>query len=1087
MAGLFDDVAEAAPTAAPSAGKGRPSLFDDVPEAKPSALARAGEVAADVVNSAGAGLIKGAAGLVDLPQNLYGLAEAGAGVVARGLGRAVGLTPNSDLGADTRAGGLIPSPAALPKPGETAIHALEAVTEPLYKPKTLAGEYAGTIAEFVPGAGAAKALEAGAAAGAKTLAKTVAVPAVTSETAGQLTKGTELEPWARGAAGIGAGVGVALAGRPGVAERAFDRSAGKISPEEVGQVQSLVADAKARGVDLTWPEALQQIVGPRRMGDLMRVVEGQGKLQDFFAARPDQIRAAGEAGLDTIAPAATPGQVGEAAQAAARNAVAATPEGQAVIRASQGAGPRVTADQAGQLIQREMRGVADAREARRTEQAAHDYAVAREAPDRIGVDRTVTVERPGDPVLQTLDTPPARGPEFQAPPDGPATIGSLAPTRPEAPQGGGARGPSIGRFIAENGGIGLERGDVKAAGLDRVRQPGVANLVRQDGKSIDDFWRERLIEEGYLPPDRDGGMARNVHDELITLLEEEAKGRKTYPYDYLGRDDLNGFGAAKDEFANAAGQAMKDVREALKGAEVDPRTVHKDIIDRAAAALMRGDETDPLKAYERIVMASREPAARPTSRLVPTTVTEEISAPRFGQANPQPAIDALDRQVRTAKGDVRTSLERMRRDLYEHGVDPTSGVRETDLSVEGLLHARERLDQHIDAAREVGDRTKVRDLQIVRASLDRQLKAVPEVATADANFVANSRPLDAFAGDAPLGRVTARNEQTGRMTTPAEQVPSNLQGATAAREFLRDATPEARRAFQDREVTRILDTAPSGEGATAGRIRAAMRANEDVLGQLPEARGRLQRLANAYQGREAIDRSPLGRIAQRPDVKNAMDALFPVKPVEGSAREVGEAVAGMVRSNAVAARQLVRTYLATEFAASKPANQRGGANFAARMTDNPLRSDNVTAAIRALPNGEALDRGFSRLIEIMQATGQRQNIGSRTSFNTEALAELKAGGPAAEAGQAALTGGLKLPTRIVDTLQTWRLGKNLDRLAELMTTAEGGRRLAQLADAKTGASTIALLNTITRSVAHGAERARDTADDPLRLTVRPSQ
>ncbi len=217
-----------------------------------------------------------------------------------------------------------------------------------------------------------------------------------------------------------------------------------------------------------------------------------------------------------------------------------------------------------------------------------------------------------------------------------------------------------------------------------------------------------------------------------------------------------------------------------------------------------------------------------------------------------------------------------------------------------------------------------------------------------------------------------------------------------------------------------------------------------------------------------------------------MDALFPVKPVEGSAAEVGQAVAGMVRSNAVAARQLVRTYLATEFAASKPGRQSGGARFAARMTDNPLRSENVTAAIRALPNGAAIDRGFSRLIEIMQATASVRRLGSRTSFNTEALAELRAGGPAAEAGQAALTGGLKLPSRIVDTLQAWRLGKNLDRLAELMTTAEGGRRLAQLADAKTSASTVALLNTIARSTAHALERARN-AEEPLRLTVRPSE
>lgn len=1092
MPGLFDDVPDApqASASAPSPRRGG-GLFDDVPDAKaaePSALSRAGDVASDVAQSAGAGIIRGAAGLVDLPQTLGWLADAGTGILARGAIRLVGGTPASDQGADTSSRSVIPPVANLPKAGDAAVHGLEAATGKLYEPQTTAGEYARTVAEFIPGAGRTVA----------GIAKNALIPAVASETAGQATKGTAMEPWARGAAGLAAGVGAAAAGRASAAERLFDKSFGKVGSEEVAQIQTLVADGKARGIDLTWPEAAQQILGPRRAGDLQRVVEGQGGLSEFFARRPEQIAAAGAAGLDTIAPAgASPTRVGDAARTAAQAGVAATPEGQAVIRATQAVGPRVTPAQAGEVIQREMRSVADARETKRAEQAARDYPAARDAPERAGVDRTIAVERPGEPLLQTLDPGPTPPPRFDAPADGgPATIASLAPQRqPAPPRDPAAR--SLSRYIAENGGIGLERGDVKAAGLDRWKQPGIGSLVRTEGgKSVDSFWREKLIEEGYLPPDMDGGAARNIHDELLGLLQQEQRGQRVYPYDWTGSDERSGFSRLRDQHKEAASRATSDVRAALTESGVDPRTVHKDVLDRAAAALMRGDATDPLDAVERTVRAAREPAPRLTSREVPTTVTEEISAPRFGQLDPQPAIDALDRQIRSAKGDVRAALEGIRRDLYEYSTDPVSGVRETDMTVEGLLHARERIDQHIAAAQEVGDHTKVRDLQVVRSSLDAQLKGVPEVAKADANFAANSRPLDPFAGNTPLGRVTARDDLTQRMQTPAEQVPGMVQGVTAARELLANATPEARRAFSGREVTRILDEARGGEGGlSAASIRTGMQRNEDVLAQLPEAQQSLARLARAYEGRALVEASPLGRIARAPHVKAAIDALFPMKPLAGAPQEVTEAVRRMATSNPAAARDLVRMHLETEFAEATQRmpggpNQAGGAKFAARIRGNALQREGIEAGIRALPNGEAVSGGFSRLLDIMEATGQRQGVGSRTSFNNEALADLRQGGMAVEAGKMAATGGLKLPTRIKDMLDRWQLGENTDELARLMISPEGGRRLAQLATAKPGAATIALLNRLTALAARGAQsgdRSPRSEGEALEVRVRAAQ
>lgn len=105
---------------------------------------------------------------------------------------------------------------------------------------------------------------------------------------------------------------------------------------------------------------------------------------------------------------------------------------------------------------------------------------------------------------------------------------------------------------------------------------------------------------------------------------------------------------------------------------------------------MGDSRLDPIDAYEGVVGGMREPM-----RLFVKTsaVTEEIPDVRFGQANPQAALVAVDGQLRTAKGDVATALRQFRRDLF--GPDG-----ETDLSVERLLRARERLDSTIKAAQD---------------------------------------------------------------------------------------------------------------------------------------------------------------------------------------------------------------------------------------------------------------------------------------------------------------------------------------------------------------------------------------------------
>lgn len=167
--GAFDDLV-------PSKGK-----FDDLIPKKdePSVLG-------DVAKSAAIGVPKGIIGAVGLPGDIGGLMDKGLQAVfgpgkplPSGTGNLTALTPKSS---DIQGG-------------------IEKVTGKFYEPKTVPGEFAQTGAEFLSnplsyaGAGglARKAISAGTA-------------AVGSEGAGQVTKGTSLEPYARLAGAAAGGV-----------------------------------------------------------------------------------------------------------------------------------------------------------------------------------------------------------------------------------------------------------------------------------------------------------------------------------------------------------------------------------------------------------------------------------------------------------------------------------------------------------------------------------------------------------------------------------------------------------------------------------------------------------------------------------------------------------------------------------------------------------------------------------------------------------------------------------------------------------------------------------------------------------------
>jgi len=167
----------------------------------------------DVGKGVGAGLVKGTMGLVSLPGTVEQLARMGI----------------------NKLGGNVSTEPALPT-YEDVKGSVERRSGPLYKPKTTAGQYAGTVAEFLPGmlfpAGGAATTFAGRM-GQRALSNVIA-PGVVSETAGQLTKGTSAEPYARVAGGIVGGMAPSMIGRA--------ISPVRVDPQRTQQAATLAAE-----------------------------------------------------------------------------------------------------------------------------------------------------------------------------------------------------------------------------------------------------------------------------------------------------------------------------------------------------------------------------------------------------------------------------------------------------------------------------------------------------------------------------------------------------------------------------------------------------------------------------------------------------------------------------------------------------------------------------------------------------------------------------------------------------------------------------------------------------------------------------
>jgi hypothetical protein len=192
---------------------------------------------------------------------------------------------------------------------------------------------------------------------------------------------------------------------------------------------------------------------------------------------------------------------------------------------------------------------------------------------------------------------------------------------------------------------------------------------------------------------------------------------------------------------------------------------------------------------------------------------------------------------------------------------------------------------------------------------------------------------------------------------------------------------------------------------------------------------------------------PLGKLADAPDTKKAINALFQSNPLPGSQQEVATAVRAIVARRPAVAEQLVRAHAEMVFNEAARelqggANQFSGAKFAKVIAGNSQQRENLRAAIEALPNGPARWQGFEHLLDIMAATGARQPKGSLTAFNQLEVQSMSTGG-LQELASKGLSPG-KWMSFANDAFKAWSLGRNLDQIARIITDPRSGDALRQI-------------------------------------------
>ena len=234
----------------------------------------------------------------------------------------------------------------------------------------------------------------------------------------------------------------------------------------------------------------------------------------------------------------------------------------------------------------------------------------------------------------------------------------------------------------------------------------------------------------------------------------------------------------------------------------------------------------------------------------------------------------------------------------------------------------------------------------------------------------------------------------------------------------------------------ITQLNPLGDNQIAAANTSARSAASDLAEAVSPnwraARGTVAR------GREAIlqplEAGPVGNVAATPDVPTQTGTLYPQSPPIGAPAETAQAINVLNSQDPNVARNLTRQHMEMGWNEANRdlqggANQFAGAKYIKSIAGNDEQAATLRSGLGAIDPSGALAGQFNDLAEALRATGQREPIGSRTSFNDADTAKFNQP---------------PLPLRLLGGLMDpFEWGKNLNNWSGGMI---GKQRLQGLAD-----------------------------------------
>lgn len=277
--------------------------------------------------------------------------------------------------------------------------------------------------------------------------------------------------------------------------------------------------------------------------------------------------------------------------------------------------------------------------------------------------------------------------------------------------------------------------------------------------------------------------------------------------------------------------------------------------------------------------------------------------------------------------------------------------------------------------------------------------------------------------------------------------PNSFKTLIAAKKYLNDEYQE-----------QVKSASGLKRGAGAVTSEAENLLSNYLKEQSPEYAKGAKNYETAYKTQfNALNESPVGQIAEG---KVGSEILMPNKPVSLYPADIKRTVELLRRKDPSAVPDWTRQQLEGIFNETgqnlqNGPNQFGGAKFASTIQGNKQQKANLQTLIQESA-GMQTYQGFERVLNNLEAQGTRQGAGSQTSFNNQFQKELSEGGPLAAA---------KLvfkPSEVATKYEEWQLGKNANKLANMLTNPDSIKQLQDLARTKPNTAKERLLvNSLT--------------------------